>query len=101
MTDGADFSSAVSPMVKFITGLMPAVLMLVAAAGTLYCILLAVQYARASEPQEREKAKNRIATFLLGFVLIFILLFLMQVTMPVLVQWVQLNADLINGDIYK
>ncbi|MBQ9437209.1 MAG: hypothetical protein IJU50_02655 [Lachnospiraceae bacterium] len=97
---GADFSGAVSEMLRFLTSLTAPMLLLVGAAASLYCIVLGVQYARAEGPEDREKAKKRIVTMLMGYFLIFILILLMQISMPIFVAWVQRYSSVINGTVY-
>lgn len=83
---------AVSPVVDLLNSLMTPLLAIVGAVGALYCVLLGVKYAKAEEPQDREKAKGHLKSAIIGFVLIFVLILLLKLLMPVLTQWVQNNA---------
>ena len=79
-------------MVDLLNSLMTPLLAIVGALGALYCVLLGVKYAKAEEPQDREKAKGHLKSAIIGFVLIFVLLLLLKLLMPVLTQWVSNNT---------
>ena len=53
----------------------------------MYAILLGFKYATAEEPQEREKRKQSIKSFLIGYVLIFVLMVVLKLGMPALQTW--------------
>ncbi len=84
----ADFSNVVNPVVSLINSFVKPAMALVAAAGTLYCILLGVKFAQAEEPQDREKAKSHLKNAIIGFVLIFVLIVLLNLAMDPLLKWV-------------
>ena len=83
----ADFSGVVQPIVDLLNAMLGPALLLVGAVGALYCVLLGVKYARAEEPQDREKAKAHLKGAIIGFVLIFILIVALNLLMPVLTNW--------------
>ena len=68
--DGADLDGVVSPIVDLINSFVNPMLAIVAAGGTLFCIMLGVKFATAEEPQEKEKRKQALKTAIIGFVLI-------------------------------
>ena len=72
-----DFTEAVKPIVDFINAL-----------AAIYCIILGAKFAKAEEPQEREKAKAALKNGIIGFVLIFVLLVLLSGVSGLLVNWV-------------
>lgn len=86
------FDSAVSPIVDLIYSLLSPLLALVGAVGAIYCVILGVKYAKAEEPQDREKAKGALKNAIIGFLLIFVLLVLLKATMPIMIKWVNTNA---------
>lgn len=86
------FETIASPIVQLIYNLLTPLLAIVGAAGTLYCVILGVKYARAEEPQEREKAKGALKNAIIGFVLIFVLIFALQRLMPIMIQWANQNS---------
>ena len=89
-SEGLD--GVVNPVVSLINSLTKPVLAIVGALGSLYCILLGVKYAKAEEPQDREKAKTHLKNAIIGFVLIFVLILALNKLMPALINWVNSNA---------
>ena len=82
------FESITKPLIQLINNLLVPLLSLVGAGGTLYCVLLGVKYAKAEEPQDREKAKGALKNAIVGFVLIFVLILGLQLLMPEMIKWV-------------
>lgn len=93
------FETVVAPIVALLNSLMAPLLAIVGAAGALYCIILGVKYAKAEEPQEREKAKGALKNAVIGFVLIFVLILALNLLMPVMITWVneQAGSTVINS----
>ena len=81
------FAKVVEPIVDFLKGLMGPILGIVGAVGSLYCILLGVKFAKAEEPQDREKAKSHLKNAIIGFVLIFVLLVALKIGVSVFTNW--------------
>ena len=79
---------AFSPVADLIKKFTAPVLGIVGAVGSVYCIILGVKFAKAEEPQEREKAKSHLKNAIIGFVLIFVLLVLLWRLMDPLIKWV-------------
>ena len=88
----ADFAGVVKPVVELLNSLMTPLLTIVGAVGALYCVLLGVKFAKAEEPQDREKAKTHLKNAIIGFVLIFVLILMLRLLMPVMIKWVNDNA---------
>lgn len=86
------FESVVTPIVSLLNALMGPLLAIVGAAGALYCVVLGVKYAKAEEPQDREKAKNALKNAAVGFVLIFVLILALNLLMPIMIKWVNTQA---------
>ncbi|MBR1598504.1 MAG: hypothetical protein IJ661_06340 [Lachnospiraceae bacterium] len=84
---GADINTVVNPVLGLINSLVNPLLLLVGAGGAVYAIILGFKYATAEEPQEREKRKQSIKSFLIGYVLIFVLLVVLKLGIPVLNNW--------------
>ena len=82
------FTEAVKPIVDFINALKGPALTVVIALAAIYCIILGAKFAKAEEPQEREKAKAALKNGIIGFVLIFVLLVLLSGVSGLLVNWV-------------
>ena len=86
------FDSVVAPIVSLLNSILGPMLAIVFAVGSLYCVILGVKYAKAEEPQDREKAKGALKNAIIGFVLIFVLILALNLLMPVLVNWVNANT---------
>ena len=89
---GPNLNVVAGPIVALINSLMAPALTLVGAIGSLYCVLLGVKFAKAEEPQEREKAKTHLKSAIIGFVLIFVLILALNLSMEPLIKWVESNA---------
>ena len=88
-SDFDDVTSPIRDLMKQVTlGLIP----LVGAVGAVYCILLGVKFAKAEEPQEREKAKSHLKNAIIGYVLIFVLVVALNRLTPVMTSWMTKNA---------
>lgn len=94
---GADFSGVSNSIVALINSLLTPALAIVGALGTLYCILLGVKFAKAEEPQEREKAKGHLRGAIIGFVLIFVLMVALKLGMGALTEWARANSSELNN----
>ena len=92
---GADFSAVYTPVVQLLNSLLGPMLAIVGAIGTLYCVLLGVKYAKAEEPQDREKAKAHLKNAIIGFVLVFVLILALNLLLPIMKDWV--NTSLTNS----
>ena len=86
------FSTVIAPIVSLLNSLMGPLLAIVGALGALYCVVLGVKYAKAEEPQEREKAKNALKNAVIGFVLIFVLILALNLLMPIMIDWVNQSS---------
>ncbi len=92
----ADMITIVQPIVDLIDGLLIPLMMIVMSVGTLYCVVLGIKFAKAEEPQDREKAKGALKNAIIGFVLIFVLILGMNLMMPVMEDWIN-DALLASG----
>ncbi len=81
------WDGVVQPVVSLLNSMLPALLAIVGAVGALYCVILGVKFAKAEEPQDREKAKQSLKNALIGFVLIFILILALRIVAPNLETW--------------
>ncbi len=89
----ADLNKVTEPIIGLINSVLSAAIPLVAALGSLYCVLLGVKYARAEEPQDREKAKQHLKSAIIGFVLIFVLIVALRIATPILTEWMYSNVN--------
>lgn len=83
------FMEVADPIVKLINNLFAPLMAIVVAAGTLYCVILGVKFAKAEEPQEHEKAKNHLKNAIIGFVLIFVLIVALKLSVGPLTEWMR------------
>lgn len=81
------FEAMAAPIVNLLNMVVTPALVIVGALGAIFCILLGVKFAKAEEPQDREKAKNSLKNAIIGFVLIFVLLVALQIGLPALTDW--------------
>ena len=88
-TQGNAFMQVATPIVNLINDLFAPAMAIVVAAGTLYCVILGVKFAKAEEPQEHEKAKNHLKNAIIGFVLIFVLVVALKLSVGPLTAWMQ------------
>ncbi len=86
------FAEVVTPIVSLLNSIMGPLLAIVGALGALYCVILGVKFAKAEEPQEREKAKGALKNAVIGFVLIFVLILALNLLMPIMIKWVNENS---------
>ena len=96
---GTNFDSITTPIVELIDSLLGPALAIVGAVGSLYCVVLGVKYAKAEEPQDREKAKSHLKNAIIGFVLIFVLMLALKLGTPILQDWVTryTNPEALKG----
>ena len=83
----SSYDAVVNPVISLLNSLLGPILGLVGAVGTLYCVLLGVKFAKAEEPQEREKAKAHLKNAIIGFVLIFVLIVALKLCMKAMTDW--------------
>lgn len=81
-----------NPIVGLLNSVLNYVIILVAAVGAIFCVTLGVKFARAEEPQEREKAKQHLKNAIIGYVLIFILVVALRVGTPIFTDWMDKNS---------
>ena len=89
---GANLEGVAAPIVALVNSVLGPALAVVTAIGTLYCVLLGVKFAKAEEPQDREKAKTHLKNAIVGFVLIFILILALNLAKDPLINWVEANG---------
>ena len=80
------------PIIDLVNNVFNILIPVVAAVGALFCIVLGVKFAKAEEPQDREKAKQHLKNAIIGFVLIFILVVVLRLATPRLLTWMN-NAS--------
>ena len=86
-SNAPDFAGVSKPIIDLIKSLLTPVIGIVGALGSIYCVFLGVKFAKAEEPQEREKAKSHLKNAIIGFVLIFVLMLVLRLTIDPLTKW--------------
>lgn len=86
------FMEMAQPIIDLLDMIITPALLIVGALGAVFCILLGVKYAKAEEPQDREKAKHGLRNAVIGFVLIFVLLVALKIGLPAMTKWYE-NAS--------
>ena len=86
------FDTVIAPIVELLNSILTPMLAIVFAVGSLYCVVLGVKYAKAEEPQDREKAKGALKNAIIGFALIFILILALTLLKKPMVDWVNKNG---------
>ena len=77
-TGGAeDTNGVVSPIYEFLDTFGPALIGILLGVGSLYCIILGVQYAKAEKGEERDVAKKKAVNAAISFGVIIILVVLL------------------------
>ena len=82
-----DLEGVTQPVVDLIDNLLGPAIALVGALGAVYCVILGAKFAKAEEPQEREKAKAHLKNAIIGFVLIFVLMVILKGAIKPLTNW--------------
>lgn len=87
--DNADakLNEVTNPIVDLINQVFNVLIPVVGAVGAVYCIFLGIKFAKAEEPQEREKAKTHLKNAIIGFVLIFVLVVALRIAIPNMQGW--------------
>lgn len=88
---GDPFMEVVKPIVALINSAVVPAILLVAALGAVYCVMLGAKLAKAEEPQDQQKAKQALKNAIVGFVLIFILLMALKIGSVQLAKWYGVN----------
>lgn len=91
-TNTNPFMEMAQPIIDLLNMIITPALLIVGALGAIFCILLGVKYAKAEEPQDREKAKHGLKNAIVGFVLIFVLLVALRIGLPAMTSWYE-NAS--------
>lgn len=80
--------SFLNPIVDALNVILPYAVGLLATAGTIYSIVLAVNMAKADTADKRSAAKKRIVGVLITMISVIVLLFLLRYVLANLDRWV-------------
>lgn len=73
------FTAVAKSIANLINNLLTPIMILVGAAGTIYAVVLGVNFAKAETSDKREEAKKRLINAVIGIVIIFILLIILKI----------------------
>lgn len=68
----------VEPILSLLEGVLPYLLIIIGTAGSIYAIVLGVNYARAETADKRDEAKKRMINAIIGLVAMILLLIILQ-----------------------
>ena len=88
-TSSTTLEDVTRPVEDLLKNVLNVLIPLVAAVGAIFCVSLGVKYAKAEEPQEREKAKQHLKSAIIGFVLIFVLIVALRIATPYFQKWME------------
>ena len=97
----ANLETIVQPIIDLLNSFMKPLIAIVVAVGGLYCVILGVKFAKAEEPQDREKAKAHLKNAIIGFVIIFVLILALNLLPGILENWVNESAGGKGHEIIK
>ena len=92
----ANLEEVTQPIKGLVEQVFSVLIGLVGAIGAVYCISLGIKFARAEEPQEREKSKQHLKNAIIGFVIIFVLVVALRIAVPNLESWMNAAAPANN-----
>ena len=72
--NNTDANATVGPIYEFLDTFGPALIAILLGVGSLYCIILGVQYAKAEKGEERDTAKKKAVNAAISFGVIIILI---------------------------
>ena len=87
------FDRVMKPVVDILDGMLVPILILVGTAGSIYAIVLGVNFSKAESADKREEAKKRMINAIIGLVVTIVLLILLKL----FTANAQAIADWING----
>ena len=87
--DEMQATEMISPAMELIQVFIPVILTLVANVGFIWCIVLGVKFAKATDPQEHQQAKKSLINAIIGFVLIFVLMLVLHIAFPYFLEMVK------------
>lgn len=87
------YDKVFAPIIKILDAMLWPILILVGTAGSIYAIVLGVNFSKAESADKREEAKKRMINAIIGLVITIILLILLKL----FTANAQTIADWING----
>lgn len=88
--------SIIRPIINVLDSLLIPVIILLGVAGSIYAIVLGVQYAKAESADKREEAKKRLINAVIGVVIMLVALIAMKIftnNAESIFGWINDSAD--------
>ena len=86
VVDGIDYGDTpqwiidfIAPVIRILNTLLIPVIILLGTAGTIYAIVLGVQYAKAETADKRDECKKRLINAVIGIVIMLVALVLLKI----------------------
>jgi cell division protein FtsW (lipid II flippase) len=91
VTTEAWYQNVVQPILNILDALLVPLLIIVGTAGSIYAIVLGVNYSKAETADKREEAKKRMINAIIGLVLMVLLLIILQLFVDnatIIAEWI-------------
>lgn len=73
------FNTILGPIVDILDAMLVPILIIIGTAGSIYAIILGVNFAKAESADKREEAKKRMINAIIGLVVTIVLLILLKI----------------------
>lgn len=91
-TDAPEWvKNVINPLLEILDALLVPILIIIGTAGSIYAIVLAVNFSRAETADKREEAKKRMINAIVGLVVMVLLLVILQLFVsyaPDIATWI-------------
>ena len=102
ITTGPEWlQNVLNPLLNILNVLLVPLLIIVGTAGSIYAIVLGVNFSRAETSDKREEAKKRLINAIIGLVVIIVLLLILQLFVAYaedIVNWIGIFGQETSGE---
>ncbi len=99
-TDETWYKGIIAPIINLLDKLLLPILIILGTAGSIYVIVLGVQFSKAETSDKREEAKKRMINAVIGVVVMIILLVLLKLFTayaPSIFGWINDTVDSVTA----
>ena len=89
--------NSLEPVAELLGEILVPLIIILGAAGTIYGVVLGIQYSKSESSDKRDEAKKRIVNMLIGFIALFVLLILLILFCKNVVSIGRWVTDIINS----
>lgn len=89
--------NSLEPVAELLGEILVPLIIILGAAGTIYGVVLGIQYSKSESADKRDEAKKRIVNMLIGFIALFVLLILLILFCKNVVSIGRWVTDIINN----